>query len=671
MKLLICIVAAIAAPALPMTGSVARTASAASTPAASAPARLPLGPETWLRAETPNFTVHGQVGEARLRSIITRLEAFRAALEWLQPGARSSPRETTVFVFKDAATGIPYSPPAAAGGHHLGATAAFDQRNYVTIAAPMDDPPLDLLYHAYAHQFLDDNYPRLPLTLTEGLAEFYSGFAVTSAETLIGVPHPDHLSWLKAHGLPSLSVQFSIDPHGSQLSSPSDWTGFLASSWAVAHYLVSTSGENSARLLALMASMQRGAFPQAAMVSDYGMSLEQLQQEVGRYLERRAFLPLAVRGALPAPSDAPGAPAATEARQAGPDQGTVTIDPMTKDEVVAALGELLAHSGPKRAAEAEAYLREALRLNPERGTAYSGLGYLRYLENRFDEAVPQLEKAVEIEPDAMSCYLLARSLLRVNAGAGPATGGARDVATDGATGGTTGNQTPPWLGRVRILLERAILLRPQFAAAYVTLGATHIFPDGDVKAGIDMLQRARAMLPARMDIVGDLVYLFLRKEDLAQAQRLVDDVLVTGGDQPVLEAAQRAIVTYRGNVQAKRELEKNHATPEDEARAEAYRVAMLKRLREALDQTTDPKQRTRLEEAIKTYDHAISFYDGNKGVEIFNQAIDYANHRDYPKAIATLEDLQLKVREPDLSERIKIMLERFRQDAARLQQSIK
>ena len=96
----------------------------------------------WLRVETPNFTLFREVAEARLRAIAARLEAFRGALEWLHPGSRMSPRETYVYVFKTAESGWPFTPAPMAGGHHLGVAPAYDVGNYVTVAAPFDDPPL-------------------------------------------------------------------------------------------------------------------------------------------------------------------------------------------------------------------------------------------------------------------------------------------------------------------------------------------------------------------------------------------------------------------------------------------------------------------------------------------------------------------------------------------------
>ncbi len=76
---------------------------------------------------------------------------------------------------------------------------------------------------------------------------------------------------------------------------------------------------------------------------------------------------------------------------------------MGKDEVLAALGDVLAHVGTERAADAEEYFDEALRLNPNQARAHAEFGYLRYSQSRFDESIPFFERAIAIEPDALSC----------------------------------------------------------------------------------------------------------------------------------------------------------------------------------------------------------------------------------------------------------------------------
>lgn len=613
---------------------------AAGPPPASAPSpgRASLGRLAWMRIDTPNFTLFGDVPEPRLRRIADRLETYRAALEALHPGSRTSPRETFMYVFADAERGWPFTPPASGGGHKLGVNPPYDVGNYVTVAAPLDDPPLEPLYHSYAHQFLDDNFPRLPLTVTEGLAEFYSGFAVEPQRTLIGLGNADHVKWLRANEALSLPVQFSVDPGAAMLGTANGRAAFVAGSWALMHYLVSGSGDKRARLPEFLKALQLGTPPGEAATATVGMSLEGLQQEVAQYVRAGRFLPLRV---AEGPQQADPAPARA----------------LPRDEALAALGDLLGHARPDAVPDAEAYFAEALRLNPDQARAHAGLGYLRYAGGRFGEAVPELEAAIAAQPDAMSCYLLARSLQRLN-----------------ATAPATGTGTPPWLARARSLLERAIALRPGFAAPYVVLGATHTLPDGDAATGIALLRKARLMLPARTDIAGSLVYLLLREGDFIGAQRLVDEALVHGGDEGALKAARAAIQTFDDHLAAKQSL-RTVRPPDKKAAAEAFKekfvVEEARRVREELARPQDPETRARLEKELRNLEDSLQAVDGNAAAEIFNEAVDRANNRDYDKAIELLSDLLPRVRDPELKARIETLLERLRADAARMKQPVR
>ncbi len=607
------------------------------------------GKNVWLRVTTPNFALYGEVPEARLRAVAARLETYRAALEWLHPGSRTSPRETRIYVFKDAKSGLPFTPAPVAGGALLDVAQEYDVPNYVTVAAPTDDPPLDVLYRSYALQFLDDNFPRLPLTVRVGLAEFYTGFAVTPEGTLIGQVNADHVRWLRENAALPLAQQLTLDGTWPPLATPEGRKRFVAGSWALMHFLVAGSGEKRRHLPEFLLALERGVSPADAAAPALDLTLDELQNEVARYVRGDRFPVIRV-----------GSDASSEL----PDVGSIVTHPMGRDEVLAGLGDILGHAGADRLEDAEAYLREALRLNRGQARAYAGLGYLRYSRGRYDEAAPLLQIAVDIDPDAMSCYLLARSLLKLNAGAGASVAGqAAGARTDPATPAAG---TPAWLARVRELLARAMALRPRFAAPYVTLGATHTLPDGDVAAGIALLEKARTMLPARTDIPGNLVYLFLRQGDLARAQKMEDDALVHGGDPAALAKARAAIATYQQNVAAARQRENPRPpTPEEEARWKAIQEAEVKNLRDELARTTDPARKAQIERALKEFDVLPSVLPYNDAVAIFNKAVDRANHRDYPGAISLLEELLPQVDDPELKEQITTLLERLRKDAAR------
>ena len=602
----------------------------------------------WLRIETPRFIVFGEVPRARLLAIAGRLEAFRGALERLHPGSRTSPRETFVYVFQNPERGRPFTPALAGGGHALGISQAYDVGNFVTVAAPRDDPPLDPLLHAYAHQFLDDNFPRLPLAVTEGLAELDTGFATTAEGTLIGLANADHVQFLRDHGALPLEQQFSLDARSPLVVSENGRRAFVAGSWATMHYLVSGSGEKRTRLPAFLAALEDGKSAADASSQAFGVPLDRLQQEVSEYVKGNRFLPIRVK---------PDTGAAST-----PDEDPYRERALKRDEALAALGDLIGHLMPERAADAERYFHEALASNPNQARAHAGLGYLKYSRNQFAEAIPHFENALAVEPDAMSCYLLARSLLKTNSLA---------AAVGAAPGGA---DTPPWLKRARDLLARAIALQPRFAAPYVALGATHMMPDGDPQAGIAALNQARAMLPARTDIAANLVYLLLRQGDFIGAQKLVDEALVHGGDEAALKAAREAIRTFDDHLAAKQSLRQERSPGKkaaDQAFKQAFVVDQARKVREELAGTQDPETRARLETELKRLEDSIEAVDGNEAAEIYNEAVDRANQRDYAKAIDLLANLLPRVRDPALKKQVEDLLERFRKDAARLQQPVR
>jgi len=73
---------------------------------------------------------------------------------------------------------------------------------------------------------------------------------------------------------------------------------------------------------------------------------------------------------------------------------------------------------------------------------------------------------------------------------------------------------------------------------------------------------------------------------------------------------------------------------------------------------------------IKNLERSLQSVGENEAAEIYNQAVDRANQRDYARAIALLEGLLPRVRNQELKLQIEGLLERFKKDAARLRQPV-
>ena len=69
------------------------------------------------------------------------------------------------------------------------------------------------------------------------------------------------------------------------------------------------------------------------------------------------------------------------------------------------LGNLLSDENLKRYEEAEASYRKAIELNPSHATAYSNLAILLRVINKERDAIPILEKIIEIDPEDFNSYL--------------------------------------------------------------------------------------------------------------------------------------------------------------------------------------------------------------------------------------------------------------------------
>ena len=170
------------------------------------------------------------------------------------------------------------------------------------------------------------------------------------------------------------------------------------------------------------------------------------------------------------------------------------------------LGDYLAHGRPDRGPDAEAHYQAAIRADPAHAAAYSGLGLLSDSKMRYDEAARYYEKAVSLRPDdPLTLFLYAENIVE-------------RFTPSGTIVRRAPGATPPEMTRARELYRRSIRLRPDVAEAYAGLGLTYVFAEGDVSAGIEALEKARQMLPSRMDIVMNLVGLYARSDAVPRAR---------------------------------------------------------------------------------------------------------------------------------------------------------
>src|SRR5439155_10614032 len=173
----------------------------------------------------------------------------------------------------------------------------------------------------------------------------------------------------------------------------------------------------------------------------------------------------------------------------------------------------------------------AIRADPSLASAYTGLGYLRDLQKRGQEATAAYEKALALAPDdPLTMFLLAESLMD------------RSMPAGTITRRSPGDGPPPELARARDLYRASIRQRPDVAEAYAGLGATFTLDGADPPEGIAALEKARRMLPSRLDVALNLAGLYARNGDRSKAQDLVEHVLRRSGSRQAFETGREILL---------------------------------------------------------------------------------------------------------------------------------
>jgi len=585
-----------------------------------AAASLPPENETWIRVDTAHFVMFSNASESRTIEIGMNLERFRATLARLISGLQvNSPLPTWIYVFKNDASFQPYKKRVGLGPANVSGEFLTDRAgNYVGIDASPPTDPWAVVYHEYVHYVLNNNFSAIPLWFNEGMAECFSTFTAATGHAEIGGPIDSHVRWLRSGKWIPLADLFRIDETSRDYNEGERQGTFYAESWALVHYLAWGLPGSTARGVGFLAQ-----FPPRASLADslkpfLGPDWGELETRLVEYVRRGRFNNSLV--------DLADLRVDTRAR----------TEPMTRAEVLSRLGDYLAHGQSERGPDAENHYQAAIRTDPSHAPAYAGLGLLRDSKKRYDEAARYYEKAVALQPDdALTLFLYAENIVE-------------RFTPSGTIIRRAPGATPSEMARARELYRRSIRLRPDVAEAYAGLGLTYVFDEGDLGAGIEALEKARLMLPSRMDIVMNLVGLYARSGAVPKARDLVDHVLAPSGRKEELVAARELILESQL---------KTAQTLADKGQTDAA-LAILK---EVLAATNDPTLRATLAGQVADIERVR---EHNRQIDLYNQAVALTNGRDYRKAAALLEDLLKVADDPKVAESARKLLTQVRQAIA-------
>ena len=272
----------------------------------------------WRRVNSSNFVVVGDVSAGDLRAIATRFELFHEALGRVVGPAGTTPSvPTIVIVFPNEEAFTAYQPVYRGKARPVAGYASSGQdANYIAMVNVRGELSDRIIFHEFTHLVVANAVARTPVWLNEGLAEFYSTFAVLDGgkRAQIGRPIVEHVRLLNGAMRIPLADLLSVGPE-SPLYNEEDTAGeFYAESWALTHMLISVQPSRVEKLGEYLRRVADGAGESEAWTAVFGARIE---EELRLFLKRPIVNTMVVefpeKAAAHPMSDAPLSPADTAA----------------------------------------------------------------------------------------------------------------------------------------------------------------------------------------------------------------------------------------------------------------------------------------------------------------------------------------------------------------------
>jgi tetratricopeptide (TPR) repeat protein len=417
-------------------------------------------PAPWVEVKSAHFTVITDAGDKAGRKTAWQFEQIRLALLEVWPWAKiDSGSPFVVFAARDENTLRTLGPqywegkryrPVSFGAHGR-------DRQYIALRIDVNQPddvganPYQSAYWSYSSAVFNRSFPRrLPAWYSRGIAEVMSNTIVRDKELHVGRPLRSSLQTVREHSLVPLSELLTADSSSRWRTDEVASEIFDANAWALVYYLMfGDERAHAPKVNQFNRLLYSGADPDAALREAFG-DMKPYQVQMKTYMDRSLFayvripvsldtkpeayavrtLPPAesavLRGELLAAMDRPVEARAFAAEAAKADPGSpgpweieasLLEEEKRTDEVKSAYAKA-AERGSQRAhvyyrlaqlewtpnadkeakARLAASLEKARALEPTSADTLSFLADLKVDLGQGEEALPLVQKAVEIEP---------------------------------------------------------------------------------------------------------------------------------------------------------------------------------------------------------------------------------------------------------------------------------
>ena len=566
----------------------------------------------WLRVESAHFTLYSSGEEADARELVRELEALAWTLDqvgWSRHCAR--PIDATIFAFADGACYEQFGPQFQ--GRPV-KTAGFAQAgplgSMMVLKGSRKAEELRVIRHEYVHAMAMRRAAAIPLSLNEGIADFFSTFDVEAAGLAYGHAIPAY-QWVLDHKTALTTDVLLGVGHGDAMYRDQDRDLFYAQSWAVAHYLLRHyASENFLKMWDRTARGEpfRSAFRAAYPQEDWTTLAERAARYVHK-IEDHIVVPAA--GAM--------------------DSVGIAVTAVPRLEIEAALGDLLVQQGRVRKVEAEALYQAALATNPNYGPALGGLAMIAQLRGYPRESAALFTRALAgQDADARTMRRAAQFAVRALEA---------DSTSRTADGSLVAERWEP----ARVAVRQSLALDPGNESALDL--ASHLARGDSAFAAslVPALEKGHAASPGHGGLAAAL------------ALALYESGAVERGDKvragvPARCQAERFVDSgeARERARMRNALALLRAGKVDEGR---------KALAEVRNATTDEGLRASIDQALAGLARAGR---GNVAVDAYNAGVDAANAGKLEQALQHFEEARRLADDPELILQAGKSIERIR-----------
>ena len=323
----------------------------------------------WSKAETEHFVVYGDTRVAALE-VATRMERQHLTLArvYIHPPPARPGVQVVVLALSDRRDLSRYLPLDDDGRPIKNVAGLFLSRGDAPTVVVAVDGAMDVVEHEYVHYATEDPRIPMPAWLGEGLADYFGRAELLAPDRVkLGLPEEHVLDVLRARTwIPwgdLLAASRASDMYGDRDLQPL----FYGQSWLLVHQALTNPDPRRAQMLADLARrLQHGEPPTAAVREAYGVTLEQLSEDLESYARAWTLNTVTVTLPDPVPALHP------------------SVGPAPAPEVAAARGRVLALVG--RAAEADAVLREAVAAWPDDPMVRESVGLVAFLASDWSKA---------------------------------------------------------------------------------------------------------------------------------------------------------------------------------------------------------------------------------------------------------------------------------------------